>query len=355
LRRLFWISMRAMLEQDAGAGRGATRSGAGSGCGGSRAGATAGGGAAQASSEAMLAIASHAGPLLALVWGLAIPAGPLEPPALELAPLVGVPEFAAVESGDTLLDIAYRHRVGFEAVVRLNPDVDVWLPEPGLAVNLPTEVILPQAPREGLVLNIPEMRLFDFTAGAEPEIFAVAIGDAEDPTPIGRFAIGAKRSDPVWNVPDSILAERPGLAAQVPPGPANPLGDRWMTVGRTSYGIHGTNIRWSIGRVATHGCVRLYNEDMHGLYERVEEGTPLTMVYQTVKLGMRDGDVFLEVHPDVYQRGTTRSAQVLVRLLVLGLVGTLDRESIDPDLVEHTLERASGTPIRIGRVRTPPE
>jgi L,D-transpeptidase ErfK/SrfK len=301
----------------------------------------------------MLAIISRAGPLLSLVAGLALPTGPIEPPALELAPLVGTPEFAEIEPGDTLLDIAYRQRVGFEAVLRLNPDIDVWLPEPGLAVSLPTEVILPQAPREGLVLNIPEMRLFDFTVGVEPAIFAVAIGDAEDPTPTGSFAIGAKRSDPIWNVPVSILAERPGLAPQVPPGPDNPLGDRWMTVGRTSYGIHGTNIRWSIGRVATHGCVRLYNEDMHGLYERIEEGTPLVMVYQTVKLGVRDGDVFLEVHPDVYQLGTTRSEQVLVRLLVLGLVGALERDSIDPEHVQRTLEQASGTPVRIGRARRP--
>ena len=110
-------------------------------------------------------------------------------------------------------------------------------------VQLPTRLILPDAAAEGLVLNVPEMRLYDFRVAPEPEIYAAAVGDALDPTPLGEFRIGEKRVNPTWTVPDSIRAEKPELPARVPPGPDNPLGSLWMTIGSSSYGIHGTNIR----------------------------------------------------------------------------------------------------------------
>ena len=281
---------------------------------------------------------------LCLPW----PADGLQPPRQKLPAVIGGPSETTVRPGDTLLDVAYRSGVGFEPVARLNPDVDVWLPRPGTAIELPTQVILPDARPEGIVINVPELRLFDFTVGEVPEVLPIAIGDAEDPTPLGEFRIGRKRSDPVWNVPISILEEKPELPPQVPPGPENPLGDRWMTVGRTSYGIHGTNIRWSIGRVATHGCIRLYNDDMHRLFDRTDEGTPITIVYQPVKLGQRQGNVFLEVHPDVYEAGVPSPEAVLVELLVLELTGSLDYSTIDIELVRSTLEQARGVPVRIG-------
>jgi lipoprotein-anchoring transpeptidase ErfK/SrfK len=174
--------------------------------------------------------------------------------SLELSPMLGRVQNTLIEKKEeTLLDVAYEWRLGYEAVTRLNPDIDPWIPLPGSVVRLPTHYILPHAEHEGIVINIPEMRLYDFTRKGAPEVFALAIGDMADQSLIGEYRVGEKRKNPVWNVPKSIRVEEPHLPAAVPPGPNNPLGSRWMRVGSTSYGIHGTDVRWSIGRQATHG------------------------------------------------------------------------------------------------------
>jgi L,D-transpeptidase ErfK/SrfK len=151
------------------------------------------------------------------------------------------------------------------------------------------------------VINLPEMRIYDFLADrGAPPVLAIAIGDVEDQTPVGEFRVGNKRLDPYWYVPDSIREENPNLPAVVPPGPETPLGDRWLTLGNSSYGIHGTNNVWSIGRLSTHGCIRLYNDDMRALYDRTKVGSRVRIVYQPVKLGIRQGALYLEAHRDVY-------------------------------------------------------
>jgi L,D-transpeptidase ErfK/SrfK len=218
------------------------------------------------------ALAGIAGALLLV--SLIGPSAAVAGPRLEmLPPLMGEPYSVTVQPGDTLLDIAFEHRVGFEQLARLNPGVDIWLPEPGTPIEVPTRVAPPGAPPEGLVVNIPEMRLYDFTVPGEPGVNAIAIGDPEAQTPTGDFRLGLKRIFPTWHVPESIRQERPELPPAVPPGPENPLGDHWMTLGTSSYGIHGTNNRWSIGRMSTHGCIRLYGDVMRDLYDRVPEGT----------------------------------------------------------------------------------
>jgi L,D-transpeptidase ErfK/SrfK len=263
--------------------------------------------------------------------------------------LVGELSSDRVAEGDTLLDVALRHRLGFTQVERLNPELDVWLPAVGSPVQLPTAAVLPDVPPEGLVINIPEMRLYDFTVGPEPAVFALGIGALEVPTPEGEFEITGKRVDPTWYVPKSILAERPELPAQVPPGPDNPLGDRWMTLSDSSYGIHGTNVQWSIGRLATHGCIRLYNDEMHRLYGRIRPGTPVRILYQTVKLGARDGTVYAEVHPDVYGRGQPSEEGLRVELMVMGLRGLLDPASIQSEALAQALREARGVPVPVAR------
>jgi L,D-transpeptidase ErfK/SrfK len=275
-------------------------------------------------------------------------------PGTELSPVLGVSRAVVIGKGDTLLDVAERARVGFGQVVQLNPGVDVWIPEAGTRVALPTEYILPDAPKSGLVINLPEMRLYDWHGGIDaPAVFAVAIGDAEDPTPEGEFKVGNKRLDPYWYVPDSIREENPNLPPVVPPGPENPLGDRWLTLGRSTYGIHGTNNIWSIGRLATHGCVRLYNDDMRTLYARTAVGTRVTIVYQPVKLGRRGDEIFLEAHPDVYGRVPHSLQSTLVRLSVLEVLGVVDDATIDEITVERVIQEARGVPVAIGRMKAP--
>jgi len=271
-----------------------------------------------------------------------LPPQPPPDPA-RIPPLVGVLRSDLIEPDDTLLDIAYRHRLGFDRVARLNPGIHHWIPAPGTVVQLPTEHILPDAPRTGLVINVPEMQLYDYTVGPEPEVFAIAIGDQMDPSLVGAFRIGRKREHPTWTVPASIRAEKPQLPAVVPPGPDNPLGDHWMTIGTTSYGVHGTNNPWSIGREATHGCIRLYNDEIARLYARTRERTPLRLVYQTVKVGQRDGTLYVEAHPDVYGREPDRLGAAFQRLYALGVA-----DFVDPLRVRRVVEEARGIPVAVG-------
>jgi L,D-transpeptidase ErfK/SrfK len=292
----------------------------------------------------------HAAMLTLALAGVCAAATP--PAAPGLLPPLGVERRVFVEPGDTLLDVAYREGLGFEAVVRMNPGVDEWIPDPGTVVRLPTRFLLPDAKQDGLVLNVPELRLYDFRTAPTPDVYPVAVGDAADPTPVGEFRVGSKRTDPVWTVPASIRAEKPELPARVAPGPDNPLGRFWMTIGATSYGLHGTNVRWSIGRLATHGCVRFYENDIQRLYERTPTGTRLRIVYQPYKWG-RDGDaLLLEAHPDLYGRLDDPLAVALAVPSALGLLTALDFERVAREVVA-----ARGEPVRVGTIPptwTPP-
>jgi L,D-transpeptidase ErfK/SrfK len=284
--------------------------------------------------------------LLAVAGGAAGAAKRSREPRLQ--PLLGAPRSVLVEPEDTLLDVAFRERLGFESVVRMNPGVDEWIPDPGTIVRLPTRFVLPDVEPDGLVLNVPEMRLYDFRSTPLPDVYAVAVGDAADPTPVGEYRVGNKRTDPVWTVPASIRAEKPELPARVPPGPDNPLGKFWMTIGNTSYGLHGTNVRWSIGRMATHGCVRFYEDDIRRLYERTPPGTRLRIVYQPFKWG-QDGDaLFLEAHPDLYGKLPDPLAAALAVPSALGLL-----EALDFERVAETVAAARGEPVRVGTVPAP--
>jgi L,D-transpeptidase ErfK/SrfK len=287
-------------------------------------------------------------PIFAFGFAIAIAAHAVageRAPALRA--VIGREETAVVGPGETLLDVAYQRRLGYVAVERLNPGVDPWIPAAGTVLRLPTRMILPDADPEGLVVNLPEMRLFDYTVKMGPEVFALAIGDEADPSILGEFKVGAKRENPVWTVPASIRADKPELPAVVAAGPDNPLGSRWLTIGRTTYGIHGTNVRWSIGREATHGCLRLYEDDIRRLYDRVREGTRIQILYQTTKWGVDGKQIFLEVHPDLYGLRRDRLAAFEVPR-ALGLL-----EYLDLELVLRALDEARGVPVPVGTLPAP--
>ncbi len=270
-----------------------------------------------------------------------------------LAPVLGAESWEYTHEKDTLLDVAARAGVGFIPLSALNPGVDVWIPDANTRLRLPTDYVLPDTPHVGLVINIPEMRLYDYTRDPNsPTVLSVAVGDILDPTPIAEFKVGRKRENPTWTVPASIRAERPDLPAVVAPGPDNPLGDRWLTLGNSSYGIHGTNNLWSIGREATHGCVRLYNHDMRALYERIPTGTKVRIVYQRVKIGARDGSVFVEAHADFYDRDFDPLPATLARLVALDALGLVDGGSVRESEVRRAVTEARGVPVRVGRLET---
>lgn len=217
--------------------------------------------------------------------------------------VIGERQYATAAQEDTLLDIAARHALGYQEIRRANPEVDTWLPGEGARVAVPSRFILPDTPREGLVVNIAEMRLYYYPPGEEVvETFPVSVGRRDWSTPLGETRVTEKVTDPVWYPPKSIRkeAEERGesLPAKVPSGPDNPLGRYALLLDIDGYLLHSTNRPWGIGMRATHGCIRLHPQDMAYLFDRIRRGTPVRIVNQPLKAGWsREGELFLQALP----------------------------------------------------------
>ena len=219
--------------------------------------------------------------------------------------VVGIVQKTTAHHEDTLSDIARRYDLGYEEIVAANPDVDPWLPGEGAQVVLPTQFVLPDAPRKGLVLNLAAMRLFYYPppdAGQPPRVITHPIGIGREgwQTPLGTSRITEKIVQPKWTVPASIRREHEKkgdpLPAVVPPGPDNPLGEFAMRLSLPSYLIHGTNQPWGVGIRVSHGCIRLYPEDIARLFPQVPKGTRVTIVNQPYVAGWRNRQLYLEAH-----------------------------------------------------------
>jgi L,D-transpeptidase ErfK/SrfK len=219
--------------------------------------------------------------------------------------VVGGIQVATAGADDTLLDIARRYDLGYGEISAANPGVDLWLPGAGTRVALPTQFVLPDAPRDGLVLNLASMRLFYYPK-PEPGMPAVVIthpigiGREGWKTPEGRSRVTQKIANPTWTVPASVRREHAKngdpLPAVIPPGPDNPLGNFALRLSLPSYLIHGTNKPYGVGMRVSHGCVRLYPEDIARLFPQVPVGTPVRIVNQPYLAGWRDGLLYLEAH-----------------------------------------------------------
>lgn len=213
--------------------------------------------------------------------------------------VIGGRQFYAVRTDDSLPEIARRFDLGYTAITAANPGVDPFIPETGRRIVLPTEWILPDAPiRKGIVINIAEMRLFLFPSDGAQTVttFPIGVGDQGTETPVGTFSIVEKIKDPAWHVPKTIREEQPDLPAVVPPGPDNPMGSRALRLSNGTLLIHGTDRPWGIGTRNSHGCVRLYEEDITRLFGIVGDGTPVAIVNQPVKVAAKRDRVFLQVH-----------------------------------------------------------
>ena len=219
--------------------------------------------------------------------------------------VVGRLQVTIARQQDTLTDIARRFNVGYQEIIRANPDVDPWLPGEGTPVVLPTEFVLPDAPREGLVLNLAAMRLYYYPkrgkdAPIEVITHPIGIGKIGWVTPEGSTKVVSRIKDPVWTPPLSVRQEHAKdgdiLPSAVPPGPDNPLGRHMMRLGWPSYLIHGTNKPPGVGMRSSHGCIRLYPEDIEGLYESVPLGTRVTVVNQPYLLGWRGERLLIQAY-----------------------------------------------------------
>jgi L,D-transpeptidase ErfK/SrfK len=275
--------------------------------------------------------------------------------------VVGKIETYRIAPGDTLLRVARRFDLGFVELRAANPGMDVWLPKEGAEVLLPGAHLLPDAPREGIVINLAEMRLYHFRASAAaPRTYPLGIGRAGWHTPTGRTRIVRKQRNPTWYPPESIRRARPRLPTAIPPGPRNPLGKHALYLDWPAYLIHGTNKPAGIGRRISAGCIRMYPEDAATLFAEAPLGTPVTIVDQPVKVGKIDGALFVEVHPNREQADQIERQGRFVPKIPPDLVGLVLRraggaaEELDWDAIRAAGLARSGYPVPVTGVGAQP-
>ncbi|MEJ2273236.1 MAG: L,D-transpeptidase family protein [Woeseiaceae bacterium] len=282
---------------------------------------------------------------------------------------------------DTLVDIARRHGLGYYDLVRANPGVNVWLPGAGTEIVLPSRFVLPPGPREGLVLNLAEYRMYYFP---EPEpgkpayvyTYPMSIGRMDWETPLGSTKIVAMAKDPAWYPPQSVRDEHEAdgdpLPRVVPPGPENPLGTRALRLGLPGYLIHGTNRPAGVGMRVSHGCVRMFPEDIEFLFDHIRVQTQVRIINVPVKIGWDGNELVAEVHP-LLESSQELAEESLAHLDELDadvelepliadsnkdpltyateqfIAATAERAGqLDWDLLEELVDRSSGIPETVG-------
>ena len=276
------------------------------------------------------------------------------PPAGES--VIGEIHVLETVTADTLSDIARAHHVGYDQIRLANPAVDPWLPGEGTRVIVPTQHVLPDAPRAGLVLNLPEMRIYYFPPAKRGQpvtglTFPVSIGRLDWRTPLGLTRVAAKVTNPEWRPPASIKAEHADegdtLPDVFPPGPDNPLGQYALRLAREGYLIHGTNRPYGIGMRVTHGCIRLYPEDIEQLFREVPVNAPVRIVDQPNKVGWRDGVLHLESHPPL-EENRARDGNRLTPAVQAVIAATRARPArVNWDEVVRVATEAQGLPVAI--------
>ena len=264
--------------------------------------------------------------------------------------VVGAAQVIEARFEDTFVSLARTYNVGYEALRNANPGVDAWLPGEGTRIVLPTQFVLPRAPRRGIIVNLPELRLYYFPDedGRRVITHPISIGRMDWRTPLGRTTIVAKTKNPSWYPPQSIRDEHAArndpLPAVVPPGPDNPLGNHALRLGLPGYLIHGTNKPSGVGMRVTHGCIRMFPEDIEALFASVDAGTPVLIVNQPYKLGWGDDGLYLEAHLPLGEERETDdwSATELTRLFV---AATEERQGdVDWNSAEGIMRAARGVP-----------
>ena len=263
--------------------------------------------------------------------------------------MMGTLAAVKTESEDTLPDIARHFGLGHNEIISANPRVDPWLPEPDTRVLLPLMFTLPDAPHQGIVLNLANMRMFHFPAKNTDQVMTYPVGIGRDGwnTPTGLTRIVSKTKNPVWHVPPSIQREHAlkgdPLPASVSAGTHNPLGEYAMRLALGSYLIHGTNKPYGVGMQMSHGCLNLYPEDISELFNNTKVGTPVMIVNQPYLLGRNQNMLYLEAHKPL-------QANTNFKRTVLSQIKQAEKKyrlSIDWAKVAKIIEQANGIPTPI--------
>ena len=277
-------------------------------------------------------------------------------PATAYPDLIGEVRHYFAHKEDTLLDLARINGLGYIEMVAANMGLDPWIPGAGAEIVIPAAHLLPHGPREGLLLNVADQRLYYFPPGGRPvESYPIGTGQEAWATPTGTTRIVRKKRNPSWYVPKSIRKEKPTLPPVVGPGPDNPLGQHAMYLGWQSYLIHGTNKPWGVGRRVSHGCIRMYPEDIAEVFPRIAVGMPVTIVNQDVKLGWHKGELLIEAHPNLDQNLALEETGKFPPAAVPELAYRVSQaagpriDRVDWRAVEDTVKARTGIPVPILR------
>lgn len=265
--------------------------------------------------------------------------------------IIGAPRVIQARHEDTFVSLARTHNVGFDALRRANPGVDAWLPGEGTEIVVPTQFVLPKAERRGIVINLPELRLYYFPddGGRRVITYPISIGRMDWGTPLGRTTVVARTENPSWYPPQSIRDEHAArndpLPPVVPPGPDNPLGKHALRLGIPGYLIHGTNKPSGVGMRVTHGCIRMFPEDIEALFEMASPGMSVRIVNQPLKLGWGEDGLYLEAHLPLDEDRDAEDWSAATELTRVFVAATEERRAqVEWDSAENIIRDARGVP-----------
>lgn len=287
--------------------------------------------------------------------GLAAPAAAAEFSLAADGKAIGAVAFYATRPSDTLMDVARSHDLGFTQLMAVNQGTNPWMPRPGTRIALPNVYLLPDVPHQGIVIDLAAQRLYYFPPGkGTVETYPIGIGVIGATTPVGTSRVTAKVANPTWYPPPSIRAERPELPQSIPPGPDNPLGAFALHLGWPAYLIHGTHKPDGVGRNVSHGCIRLYPEDIERLFHEVAVGTEVRVVNDDVKMAWIGNDLFVEAHPskeqsdelDIEYRLTPTAPPSDLEMRVAAVAGDQIRR-VDRSILGRVVAERTGIPTRV--------
>lgn len=270
--------------------------------------------------------------------------------------VIGEPQLVFASEENTFSDLAREYGLGYDELVEANPDVDPWLPGEGTPILLPTQFVIPDVPREGLILNIASKRLFYFPQALDGEeqivmTYPIGIGRVGWETPLGSSAVISKARDPHWYVPASVRREHEEigdpLPSIVPPGPDNPLGKHVLKLDIPGYLIHGTNQPYGVGMRVSHGCVRLYPENIELLYELVGVGEPVNIINEPFLTGWRDGEIFFEAHTPLEDDEVSPDGRLVEALERVENLSGLHETPVNIDQLPVLASAGTGVPIAL--------
>ncbi|EKJ8217831.1 L,D-transpeptidase [Citrobacter sedlakii] len=270
--------------------------------------------------------------------------------------LVGTPLTITVPENNTqpLEAFAAQYGQGLSNMLEANPDVDVFLPTSGSTLVVPQQLILPATVRQGIVVNVAEMRLYYYPQDSNTvEVLPIGIGQAGRETPRNWVTtVQRKQEAPSWtptaNTRREYAKRGETLPAFVPAGPDNPMGLYAIYIGKL-YAIHGTNANFGIGLRVSQGCIRLRNDDIKYLFDNVPVGTRVQIIDQPIKMTAEpDGSRWVEVHEPLSRNRVEFESDKKVPLPVTPAMRTfMAGEGVDVHRVSETLERRSGMPVKI--------